>query len=244
VTRVAAPQIDTAMVLAAGFGKRMLPLTKSIPKPMVKVDGMTLIDRVLDRIAAAGVMRAVVNVHYCGEALILHLQSRRTPKIEISDERGALLDTGGGIVRALPLLGAKPFLLVNSDTIWVEGTSPNLSRLADTYDPQKMDALLLLAPAAGAVGYAGPGDFLMNPEGALTRRAEREVAPFVYAGAAILHPRLFEDAPQGAFSLLRSFDKAEAAGRLFGLRLDGMWMHVGTPDAIREAEDAIRRSSE
>lgn len=237
-------QIDTAMVLAAGFGKRMLPLTKSIPKPMVKVDGMTLIDRVLDRLAAAGVTRAVVNAHYCGDVLIQHLQSRRTPKIEISDERDALLDTGGGIVRALPLLGAKPFLLVNSDTIWIEGTAPNLSRLADTYNSSKMDALLLLAPAAGAVGYAGPGDFLMNPEGALTRRSEREVAPFVYAGAAVLHPRLFEGAPQGAFSLLRSFEKAETAGKLFGLRLDGMWMHVGTPDAIREAEDAIRRSSE
>lgn len=244
MTQPVSSPIETAMVLAAGFGKRMLPLTKNIPKPMVKVDGVTLIDRVLDRLAAAGAKRAVVNVHYCGEVLIEHLKGRTSPKIEISDERDALLDTGGGVVRALPLLGGKPFFLVNSDTIWIEGTAPNLSRLAAAYDETQMDALLLLAPAAGAVGYAGPGDFAMNPEGRLTRRGEREIAPFVYAGAAVLHPRLFQGAPQGAFSLLRSFEQAEEAGRLFGLRLDGMWMHVGTPDAIYSAEDAIRRSSE
>jgi MurNAc alpha-1-phosphate uridylyltransferase len=241
---VNANNIDTAMVLAAGFGKRMLPLTKNMPKPMVKVDGITLIDRVLDRLALAGAQRAVVNVHYCGEVLIAHLKDRKSPKIEISDERDALLDTGGGVVHALPMLGNEPFFLVNSDTIWIEGTAPNLSRLASGYDGTRMDALLLLAPAANAVGYAGPGDFAMNSEGVLTKRGEREIAPFVYAGAAVLHPRLFEDTPQGAFSLLRSFEKAEAKGRLFGLRLDGMWMHVGTPDAISTAEDAIRRSSE
>lgn len=235
--------IDTAMVLAAGFGKRMLPLTRAIPKPMVKVDGQTLIDRVLDRIEQAGINRAVVNAHYCGDVLIEHLSSRKTPRIEISDERDALLDTGGGVVRALPKLGSKPFLLVNSDTIWIEGASPNLPRLIGHYDAERMDALLLLASTAGAVGYSGPGDFTMDPEGLLTRREEREVAPFVYAGAAVLHPRLFDDAPEGAFSLVRSFAKAEAAGRLFGLRLDGTWMHVGTPEAIPAAEDAIRRSS-
>lgn len=232
------------MVLAAGFGKRMLPLTEKMPKPMVKVDGVTLIDRVLDRLAQAGAKRAVVNVHYCGDVLIDHLKSRSSPKIEISDERDALLDTGGGVVRALPMLGEKPFFLVNSDSIWIEGAAPNLIRLAQHYDESRMDALLLLAPTAGAVGYAGAGDFLMSPEGLLTKRDEREVAPFVYAGAAILHPRLFKNAPAGAFSLLRSFEKAESMGLLFGLRLDGMWMHVGTPDAIRDAEDAIRRSSE
>jgi len=237
-------RIDTAMVLAAGFGKRMLPLTQDMPKPMVKVDGVTLIDRVLDRLALAGVTRAIVNVHYCGDVLIEHLKSRTSPKIEISDERDLLLDTGGGVVRALPMLGKKPFFLVNSDSIWIEGTSPNLSRLAAAYDEARMDALLLLASSAGAVGYAGAGDFTMNSEGLLTKRDEREVAPFVYAGASILHPRLFADAPQGAFSLLRSFKKAEAQSSLFGLRLDGTWMHVGTPEAIRGAEDAIRRSSE
>lgn len=236
--------IDTAMVLAAGFGKRMLPLTEKVPKPMVKVDGISLIDRVLDRLRDAGVKRAVVNVHYLGDVLVRHLASRMSPTIEISDERDAILDTGGGVVRALPLLGDAPFFLVNSDTIWIEGAAPNLPRLAAAFDDAKMDALLLLAPAAGAVGYGGPGDFSMNPEGLLAKRGEREVAPFVYAGAAILHPWLFRDAPRGAFSLLRSFEKAESNGRLFGLRLDGIWMHVGTPDAIRDAEDAIRRRAE
>ena len=236
--------IDTAMVLAAGFGKRMLPLTKDMPKPMVKVDGATLIDRVLDRLENAGVTRAIVNVHYCGRVLIEHLKTRSSPKIEISDERDILLDTGGGIVRALPLLGKNPFFLVNSDSIWIEGAAPNLSRLAAAYDKTRMDALLLLASTAGAVGYSGAGDFTMNSEGLLTKRDELGIAPFVYAGAAILHPRLFSDAPPGAFSLLRSFEKAEAQNTLYGLRLDGTWMHVGTPDAIRGAEDAIRRSSE
>jgi MurNAc alpha-1-phosphate uridylyltransferase len=241
---VTVKQIDNAMVLAAGFGKRMLPLTKSIPKPMVKVDGVTLIDRVLDRLAAAGVRRTIVNVHHCGDVLIEHLKHRKAPEIEISDERDALLDTGGGIVRALPLLGRRPFFLVNSDSIWIEGAAPNLSRLAALYDETRMDVLLLLAPAASAVGYSGPGDFSMDPEGMLKKRGEREIAPFVYAGASVLHPRLFAGAPKAAFSLLRSFEDAEARGRLFGLRLDGTWMHVGTPEAIREAEDAIRRSSE
>lgn len=239
-----ATSIDTAMVLAAGFGKRMLPLTKDMPKPMVKVDGVRLIDRVLDQLDNSGVTRAVVNVHYCGGVLIEHLKNRTSPKIEISDERDLLLDTGGGIVRALPMLGKNPFFLVNSDSIWIEGTTPNLSRLAAAYDESRMDALLLLASTAGAVGYAGAGDFTMNSEGLLKKRGEREIAPFVYAGAAILHPRLFTAAPQGTFSLLRSFEHAEAQGRLFGLRLDGTWMHVGTPDGIRGAEDAIRRSSE
>ncbi|MBX3512372.1 MAG: nucleotidyltransferase family protein [Xanthobacteraceae bacterium] len=232
------------MVLAAGFGKRMLPLTEKMPKPMVQVDGVSLIDRVLDRLHDASVARAVVNVHYLGDVVMRHLASRASPKIKISDERDAILDTGGGIVRALPLLGGAPFFLVNSDTIWIEGAAPNLPRLAAAFDESKMDALLLLAPVAGAVGYGGPGDFSMSPEGLLAKRGEREVAPFVYAGAAILHPRLFRDAPRGAFSLLRSFERAESEGRLFGLRLDGIWMHVGTPEAIRDAEDAIRKRGE
>lgn len=244
MTPLPASNIDTAMVLAAGFGKRMLPLTERIPKPMVSVAGVTLIDRVLDRLSAAGAARAIVNVHYRGDVLIDHLKHRRDPKIEISDERDALLDTGGGVVRALPLLGANPFFLVNSDSIWIEGTTPNLSRLAAAYDESRMDALLLLAPTAGALGYAGAGDFSMSSEGLLRKRKEREIAPFVYAGASILHPRMFQDAPQGAFSLVTSFEQAESRGRLFGLRMDGTWMHVGTPEAIGDAEDAIRKSSE
>ena len=237
-------KIDTGMVLAAGLGTRMREQTVARPKPLVEVGGKTLIDRVLDRMIEAGVSHAVVNVHHFADLLLAHLSARGRPRIEISDERGALLNTGGGVVRALPLLGEKPFLLVNSDSIWIEGATPNLVRLTTAYRTDEMDAMLLLAPVAGAIGYSGAGDFAMDSEGRLTRRAEREVAPFVYAGAAVLHPRLFADAPPGAFSLTQSFTKAEASGSLYGLRLDGVWMHVGTPEAIVAAEDAIRRASE
>jgi N-acetyl-alpha-D-muramate 1-phosphate uridylyltransferase len=241
---VNADKTESAMVLAAGLGTRMREQTHTKPKPLVEVGGKSLIDRVLDRVVEAGVTRAVVNVHHFADLLLAHLASRGRPRIEISDERGQLLNTGGGVVRALPLLGNNPFLLANSDSIWIEGATPNLVRLVAAYRADEMDAMLLLAPVAGAIGYAGAGDYSMNSEGRLTHRAEREIAPFVYAGAAILHPRLFENAPSDAFSLTQSFAKAEESDRLFGLRLDGMWMHVGTPEAILAAEDAIRRSSE
>ena len=161
----------------------------------------------------------------------------------ISDERGVLLDTGGGVVKALPLLGDAPFFHINSDTIWIDGVKPNLARLADSFDAATMDALLLLAPGAGSIGYTGRGDFLMASDGRLRARPERDVAPFVYAGAAILSPRLFEGAPQGAFSLTTLFTRAIEAGRLHGLRMEGLWMHVGTPEAITEAEQAIAEST-
>ena len=235
--------LRTAMVLAAGRGERMRPLTERLPKPLVEVAGKPLIDHVLDRLAAAGVERAVVNVHYLAGLLERHLQSRRTPKIAISDERGALLDTGGGVVKALPLLGTAPFLHLNSDTIWIDGVKPNLQRLAEAYDAATMDALLLLAPGATSIGYSGAGDFTMTADGRLKRRGEREIAPFVYAGAAVLRPELFKDAPAGAFSLTRLFDRAAEAGRLHGLRLEGVWMHVGTPEAIKQAEAAISAST-
>jgi len=231
-----------AMVLAAGRGERMQPITNRIPKPLVAVDGKALIDHVLDRLADAGVERAVVNVHYLADQLERHLAGRKKPQIVISDEREKLLDTGGGVVKALDTLGHAPFFHVNSDTIWIDGVQPNLTRLAASFDLARMDALLLLAPTTTSIGYSGRGDFRMLPDGRLERRGEREVAPFVYAGAAILTPALFKDAPQGAFSLTRLFDKAQAAGRLFGLRLEGVWMHVGTPEAIRIAEEAIRAS--
>lgn len=236
-------KIDTAMVLAAGLGARMRPLTDDRPKPMVEVAGRMLIDHVLDRIAEAGIPRAVLNVHYFADRLIAHLMKRgAAPKIEISDERDLLLDTGGGIVRALPRLGRSPFLLVNSDSIWLEGAAPNLSRLIAAFDAREMDALLLLAPAGGALGYTGRGDFGMDPQGRLARRAEKAAAPFVYAGAAVLAPAMFRDAPEGAFSLTKLFARSEAAERLYGLKLEGLWMHVGTPDAIPLAEDAIARA--
>jgi MurNAc alpha-1-phosphate uridylyltransferase len=231
------------MVLAAGKGERMSPITNRIPKPLVAVGGKALIDHVLDRLAAAGVERAVVNVHYFADQLDRHLAARQRPLIVISDERDKLLDTGGGVVKALGKLGPDPFFHVNSDTIWIDGVRPNLGRLAAGFDPARMDALLLLAPTTTSIGYAGRGDYRMQPDGRLERRAEREVAPFVYAGTAILTPALFRDAPEGAFSLTRLFDRAEKAGRLYGLRLEGVWMHVGTPDAIAIAEDAIRASA-
>jgi len=233
-----------AMVLAAGRGERMRPLTDRIPKPMVRVAGKPLIDHVLDRLADTGVEHAVVNVHYLADLLERHVTKRDAPRITISDERKALLDTGGGVVKALASLGREPFFHLNSDTLWIDGATPNLARLAAAFDPADMDALLLLAPTATSIGYSGRGDFAMDAAGRLRRRAEREVAPFVYAGAALLAPALFADAPSGAFSLTRLFDRAAETGRLHGLRLEGVWMHVGTPEAIEQAEAAIASSAQ
>lgn len=232
-----------AMVLAAGLGTRMRPLTDTLPKPLVAVAGQPLIDHVLDRLADAGIEQAVVNVHHMADAIEQHVKPRLRPRVTVSDERGTLLDTGGGVVKALPLLGDAPFFHMNSDTIWIEGVTPNLTRLAGMFDPERMDVALLLAATATSIGYEGRGDFLMGPDGRLQRRVEREVAPFVYAGAAILSPAAFKNAPRGAFSLNRIFDEAAEAGRLFGSRLEGTWMHVGTPAAIKAAEAAILASA-
>ncbi|HMK70319.1 MAG TPA: nucleotidyltransferase family protein [Xanthobacteraceae bacterium] len=228
-----------AIVLAAGLGTRMRPYNGQVPKPLVELGGKCLIDYALDRLADAGVERAVVNVHHLADALEHHLAPRKRPQIVISDERGALLGTGGGIAKALAELGGAPFFLVNSDTVWLDGVKPNLTRLADAFDPETMDALLLLAPTAGSIGYSGRGDFAMLPDGRLRRRGEREVVPFVYAGAAILAPALFADAPSGAFALTLLFDRAVGKDRLFGLRLEGVWMHVGTPEAVAAAQAAL-----
>lgn len=228
-----------AMVLAAGLGTRMRPLTDTIPKPLVKVAGRPLIDHVLDRLADVGVEKAVVNVHHFADQLFEHLGRRTRPRIAISDERGLLLGTGGGVKRALPELGDRPFFHINSDTIWIDSTKPNLARLADAFDPETMDTLLLLAPTKGSVGYTGRGDFAMAPDGRLTRRGDRDTVPFVYAGAAILRPALFIEAPEGEFPLTDMFDRAAKKGRLFGLPLDGLWMHVGTPAAVKDAETAM-----
>ena len=232
-----------AMVLAAGRGTRMRPLTDKLPKPLVAVGGKPLINHVLDRLAAVEVETAVVNVHHLADQLEQHLQPRRTPKIVISDERDAVLGTGGGVAKALPLLGPAPFFLVNSDTLWIDGVKSNLERLAAAFRPGRMDALLLLAPTATSVGYSGRGDFSMAPDGRLRRRNERDVVPFVYAGIAILSPDLFKDAPSGAFTLTELFDRAIEQERLFGLRLEGVWMHVGTPEAVAAAEQAILASA-
>jgi MurNAc alpha-1-phosphate uridylyltransferase len=230
----------TAMVLAAGIGKRMRPLTDTRPKPMVEVAGRMLIDHNLDRLAAANVATAVVNLHHFGDLLEAHLQTRAAPKIIFSDERAMLLDTGGGIANALPLLGGTPFFLVNADSLWCE-REPNLARLAAAFDPAAMDVLLLLARPENTVGYEGRGDYFLNEDGRLRRRAANETAAFTYAGGAILSPRLFDEAPAGAFPLLPLFDRAEASGRLSGLELAGKFLHVGTPAAISPAEAALRQ---
>ena len=232
----------TAFVLAAGRGERMRPLTSTIPKPLVPLAGRTLIDRVLDRLVEAGISRAIVNVHYLADTLELHLKRRTTPSIVISDERDALLDTGGGVVRALPLIGSAPFLIHNSDSVWIEGLSSNIGRLIDTFDETRMDTLLLLAPASSSLGYDGRGDFTMDASGIIARPGPGCVAPFVFAGVSIAHPRMFHDAPKGAFSLNVLWDRAIAQGRASGMRLDGTWMHVGTPQAVKDAEVAIARS--
>jgi MurNAc alpha-1-phosphate uridylyltransferase len=229
----------TAMVLAAGLGTRMRPFNGAIPKPLVKVGNKALIDYVLDRLALAGVERAVVNVHHMADQIERHLAGRQRPQIVFSDERNELLGTAGGIVKALPQLGDGPFFLVNSDTIWIDGVTSNLARLAAAFDPARMDGLLLLAPTATSTGYTGRGDFKMAADGKLTRRGEREVVPFVYAGAAILTPAYFAGTPEGPSSMSPLFDRAIEAERLCGLRLEGVWMHVGTPEAVSAAEAAI-----
>jgi MurNAc alpha-1-phosphate uridylyltransferase len=231
-----------AMVLAAGLGLRMRPLTDNLPKPLVPVAGQPLLDHVLDKLAAAGVTEAVVNVHYLPDQIIDHVATRTKPKITISDERDQVLGTGGAVVKALPLLGSEPFYHLNADTMWIDGVQPNLARLAEAFNPARMDILLLMAPTANSIGYAGCGDYAMLTDGALRRRKENQVVPFVYAGVAILSPALFKDAPSGEFSLTKLFDKANEQERLFGLRMEGVWMHVGTPDAVRAAEDAFLAS--
>ena len=232
-----------AIVLAAGFGTRMRGYSDKRPKPLVQVAGKALIDYALDRMADAGVEQAVVNVHYMADLLEGHLTHRKKPRLVISDERNELMGTGGGVVKALPHLGGEPFFYMNSDTLWIDGVRPNLLRLAEAFDPEEMDALLLLAPTTSSIGYDARGDFSMSTDGRLRRRPEREVVPFAYASAALLSPALFRDAPGGVFPLTVLFDRAAENGRLHGLRIDGIWMHVGTPEAVAEAEAVMMDSA-
>jgi N-acetyl-alpha-D-muramate 1-phosphate uridylyltransferase len=230
-----------AMILGAGLGTRMRPYTDTLPKPMVPLKGRPLIDHVMDRITAEGIPRVVVNVHHCADRLEQHLLRRSAPTIQISDERALLLDTGGGLKHALPLLGDQPFLVHNSDSVWIEGAGRNLRRLCDAWDDGRMDFLLMLALGAASLGYDGRGDFSCDPEGRLRRRRESEVVPFVFTGVSIVHPRVFADAPEGVFSMTPLWNRAILAGRAFGVRMDGLWMHVGTPEALIEAEQAMDR---
>jgi MurNAc alpha-1-phosphate uridylyltransferase len=225
-----------AMVFAAGLGTRMRPLTDRVPKPLIAVAGKPLIDHALDRFTLAGVETAIVNVHYLAGQIEAHLAARESPKILISDEREKLLDQGGGIAKVLPLLGPEPFFLANTDAFWVEGPTGNLRRLAAAWDPERMDILLLVAAAAASVGVDSPGDFNMAPDGRLMRRPERELAPFVYTGTGIVKPGLFKAETREIFPLAPFFFEAAGKGRLYGQRLDGLWCHVGTPQAIEEAE--------
>jgi N-acetyl-alpha-D-muramate 1-phosphate uridylyltransferase len=231
------PQI--AMVLAAGLGKRMRPITDTMPKPLVPVAGKALIDWALDALAEAGVPAAVVNVHYLAGQMEAHLSRRASPRILVSDERAQLLDSAGGIVKALPHLGTEPFFILNADTFWIDGDTPNLRHLASHWDESRMDILLMVALPDQATGHTGRGDFIMDEEGRLARYKEGDDAPFIYAGAAILHPRIFAGASVEPQSLNRYFDRAIASGRLYGMRMDGLWLTVGTPEAIPEAEAVL-----
>ncbi|TPI12309.1 nucleotidyltransferase family protein [Mesorhizobium sp. B4-1-3] len=228
----------TAMVLAAGLGKRMRPVTDTMPKPLVKIAGKTLLDWGLDSLEAAGISKAVVNVHYLPEQIVAHVAHRRAPRIVISDEREGLLESAGGIVKALPLLGSEPFYVINADTFWIDSGQPSLERLALAWDVARMDILLMLTDLDSATGHCVGTDFLVAPDGVL-RRSKGDLAGLIYAGAAIIHPRIFKDAPTGSHSLNVYFDKAIAAGRLFGMKMHGRWITVGTPDAIPAAEAAV-----
>lgn len=224
------------MVLAAGLGLRMRPITLTIPKPLVSVAGRTMLDRALDHLAMAGAAHLVVNTHWLPERIQTHLAGR--PGITLSPET-ELLETGGGVARALPLLGDAPFYVVNSDIIWTDGAIPALARLAEAWDDDRMDALLLLVPTARAIGYDGAGDFFVDSTGVPRRRRAPEVAPTLFSGVQILHPRLFDGCPSGKFSLNVLYDRALEEGRLFGLVHDGRWYHVGTPKALPEVEAAL-----
>lgn len=236
------PVPRNAMVFAAGLGKRMRPVTDTLPKPLVPIAGKTMLDHTLDRLAAAGVERAIVNVHYLADQIEAHLAGRQNPAVIVSDERGELLDQGGGIRRALDRLGPEPFLICNTDAFWLEGPRSNLRRLATLWDATRMDVLLLVAAAASSVGVDWPGDFTMDAEGRLKQREEGGVAPFVYAGIGIVKPELFAEMAEKPFRLAPFFFGAAEEGRLFGCRLEGIWLHVGTPGAIAEAEAAVERS--
>jgi MurNAc alpha-1-phosphate uridylyltransferase len=205
----------------------------------VQLCGKALIDHVLDRHVEAGIERAVVNVHYKADLIEAHLEGRRAPRIEISDERDRLLDTGGGVKRALPRLGPGVFLIHNSDSVWIEGVGLNLARLFDAWDGACMDCVMLLAVASQSLGYQGRGDFAFEADGRIRRRVEQEIVPFAFTGVSLAHPRLLDDSPEGVFSLNAVWDRAIAAGRAFGLRMEGTWMHVGTPDALAQAEQRL-----
>jgi MurNAc alpha-1-phosphate uridylyltransferase len=231
---------ETAMVLAAGYGQRMRPLTLTRPKPLVEVAGKGLIDYGFDRLRQAGVTKAIVNVHYLAEQIDAWASRQTNPEIVISDERDEILDTGGGVAKALPLLGENPFFVINSDSFWIDKGDAALDRLRAAWDDAAMDCLLLLSPLERTVGYDGSGDFVRDSQGQLQRKGKAEGKPLAYIGGYLVAPRLFQDAPSGKFSMNVLWDRAIAAGRLFGIEHAGRWLHVGTPEAIPLAERALK----
>ena len=224
------------MVLAAGLGLRLRPITNKTPKPLVKVAGHTLLDHTLDRLVAAGVERAVVNIHHLADQVEQHLDNRKDLEIIISSETDEVLETGGGVKNALQHLGDEPFYVSNADVLWLNGPTPALGRMAERWNADEMDVLLMLHSTVEAYGYTGNGDFSAEPDGKLGRKLEREVTPYLFTGVQILHPRNFEDTPDGVFSLNVIYDKANESGRLFGVIHDGEWFHIGTPDGLNQAE--------
>lgn len=229
---------DTAMILAAGLGKRMRPLTASQPKPLVRVAGKALIDHALDRLDEAGIAKAVVNVHYLADALEDHVLARSTPQVTVSDERALLLETGGGMVKAFANL-PDPFFALNADNIWLDGPKSAFHDLSRRWNTDAMDALLLLVPHARAENFRGLGDFHMDPLGRLSRRRDGRIAPFIYTGIQLVSHRLLRDAPEGPFSTNILWNRAMAEGRLYGLSFTGRWFEVGTPEAIRPTEESL-----
>jgi len=236
--------IKRAMILAAGLGTRMAPLTRDTPKPLIKLNGKALIDYCIDRLVQNGINFIVVNVHYLADQIIAHIQQRqareKNVKFVISDERDAILESGGGIARALPHFNGEPFFTYNSDSLWVEGMGSAIGRLKTRWNAEDMDSLMLLAPCTTSIGYEDRGDFQMDAWGVLKRRPEMNLAPFVWTGVQIMHPRLFDGAPTGRFSINPLWDKAIQKGRLCGMRLDGVWIHVGTPQGLEDAENFLR----
>jgi N-acetyl-alpha-D-muramate 1-phosphate uridylyltransferase len=233
---------DKAMVFAAGLGTRMRPLTDEVPKPLIKVAGKALIDHALDRFASVGVKTAIVNVHHLASHIEAHVAARRSPRIIFSDEREKLLGQGGGIAKALPFLGPRPFFVANTDAFWIDGPADNLRRLGRAWNPDRMDILLLVAAVTTSIGVDSSGDFHLTPDGRLIKRGERDIAPFVYTGVGIIKPELFIGRTIEAFPLAPFFFAAAEQGRLYGQRLDGLWLHVGTLDAIIEAEQTLART--
>jgi len=236
---VSGTAVTRAMVMAAGLGTRMRPLTDDRPKPLVEVRGKALIDHAIDRLVAAGVKLIVVNAHYMADALAAHLAKRKDAEIRVSVEQDELLGTGGGILKALPNFEGEPFFVHNSDSVWVEGLGRALDRMKERWNPDEMDALLLMASMVSALGFEGTGDFNMDSAGRLSRVPQQRVSPFAYPGVQIVHPRLFESAGTTVFSMNRLWDVAIENKRLYGIRLDGVWIHVGTPEAVRDANEYL-----